>query len=529
MKETNCQLTKSNLGNCRSQGGYLCGVLFVFLAINGCQCSDGEVLARAEEVSGSVERDFAASQMQWIETSAGAEFRVGDGIQSKAGGGAVLALGDDTYARLAEKSRIRFFSLTQKSDKNGRKFEVETGEVELTVGKSEFSLVTGIGTAQIAPGSRIRIRRTDSGTDFSVDIGKAVFFDNSSRRIPVSAGQKIDLEIGAAVIQDNGADTDKETDTAVEVDSEISTSDSNLEKESARSGARAQSGREPAPIPQFPEEPGTPDFAVSAGESFTVHAVSPPVTVAFDVQNRCDNEAAVQVGNRWISKGSDAVKATLSAGKHRYRIFCLDASGAPADREIAGGRVSVKRDAGRKRLPKAAPSSAVDTDGRRYKILYQTKLPSVTVRWPEAPAGQKYTLHITSGDKRRKISVTKPEVRLASGELGEGLHRLKFEAHGKYSRTSRTIEVSISYDNAAPTAGIVSPTDGGFSPGESVAVQGEAAPGWTVSVGNQAATLDSQRRFNETVVFQGAYRALSVRLAQPKRGIHYYLRRGRTP
>ncbi len=497
----------------------------------GCRCSDDAVLAVTEEVTGAVERDFAASQNQWKKADVGAEFRVGDGIQSKAAAAAVLALGDGSFARLAENTRIRFYALTEKGKKNSKKLEVETGELELTVGDDDFTLQTPQGVAVIKSGSKVRIQRTEAGTDFAVDIGKATFVDRNARSVEIGPGQRIDLEIGAAVIEPTvppSADTDQapkpDTEAAAEAETEVEVEVETPDEEAASRHTDRSDGDHNIQIAAVAEKP---DFAASLGESFTVHAPMPPTTVALLVGDKCPNEAAVKVGNKWAGRGQGAVTILLKAGSHRYRAVCLDENRQPAEKDVARGRITVRADAGRKRIPNAAPSSFVEVDGRSYNILYQTRLPNVTVRWPDAPPGQTYALSITSSGKTRKVSSKTPEIRLASGELDEGVHKLRFQATGSLSRTSRTSEVKIRYDNAAPTAGITAPSEGGFGPGESVEVRGEAAPGWSVSLSDGTISLDPQNRFTGQATFSGTYRAIAIRLHKSGRGVHYYLRRGR--
>lgn len=495
----------------------------------GCSCGDDAVLASADEVFGSVGRDFASSQNRWITAAVGAEFRVGDGIQSNAGAGAVLALGDGSFAKLVEKTRIRFYALTDKGQKSSRKIEVETGELELTVGAEDFTLETGLGIAKIKTGSRVRIRRTKTGADFAVDIGTAVFYDKENRAVEVGEGRKIALEIGAAVIEPAEKKA-LELDPAGKPEDTADATSEDSEAVDAEASALGADRDEAGPLPiAISAEPLTPDFVAHAGESFTVHVISPPSAVAFHFGDKCPNEAGVQVAGKWVGRGKETVAALFKSGKHHYRIVCLDEGGRPMDKEIAKGRVVVRRDSGNKRLPNVAPSSFVETDGRNYNILYQTRLPSVTVRWPHAPPGQVYTLSVTSNGKTKKISGKSAEIRLPSGDLQEGVHRLKFEATGSLSRTSRSSEVSIRYDNAAPTAGITAPAEGDFGPGQTVVVSGEFAPGWAVSLSDGTIAQDAQNRFHGRTVFQGNYRAIAIRLSQPRRGIHYYLRRGSRP
>jgi hypothetical protein len=509
----------------RKFGGRLVGLLF-FIAcqqIVSCKCQDDSVLALAEEVTGAVERDFAQSLNQWTEAKVKAEFRVGDGVQSKVGGGAILSLTNGAYVKLKEKSRIRFLALKASNKKTDAGIDVETGEVELTAGAEGLSLETADGALDLQNGSRVRIRRGDKSLDILVDIGKAVFIDKTKKMEEIAAGQGISLLIGSAVIERLSS-----LETAPSTLKDGADSEAALHTDPAESTSADDKRGEAGP-PRIPEETGAPDLSISVGESTTVHVGEPPSTIAVNFNNVCPKEGAVQAGGKWLSKGSGTAIVRLKAGRHPYRIFCLNDRGFPSTEDVGKGRVTVVADSGRKRLPKDAPSSTIDVDGRRYNILYQTKLPQVTVRWPEAPLGQTYTLHITSSGKTKSMSTPKPELRLSSGDLKEGLHRLKFEAKGKLSRTSRVTEVQIGYDNAAPVVGILSPSEKGFGVGDTVEIAGESAPGWTASVPGGNLSVDAQNRFKGSILFQGPSRGIAIRLSHPSRGVHYYIRRGRTP
>jgi hypothetical protein len=114
-----------------------------------------------------------------------------------------------------------------------------------------------------------------------------------------------------------------------------------------------------------------------------------------------------------------------------------------------------------------------------------------------------------------------PSYSFTAGALGEGDHHFVFEGAGIRSKST---SVGIRFDNAAPTASISSPADGGFAPGSRVVVSGTALPGWVVSAGGASLDQDAQNRFSGEVTAPADF-ALAIRFAQPKRGVHYYLRR----
>jgi hypothetical protein len=86
--------------------------------------------------------------------------------------------------------------------------------------------------------------------------------------------------------------------------------------------------------------------------------------------------------------------------------------------------------------------------------------------------------------------------------------------------------VDIRFDNAAPAASLTAPGNGQFTPGQSVTVSGAALEDWNVSVGGKTLPLDAQQRFSTTAAAPSEERALAILFVNPRRGAHYYLRRG---
>jgi hypothetical protein len=512
------------------------GALLAVLCQCGCRCQDPKVLATLTEKKGAIERDFAKSIRQWQAAEISGEYRLGDGIRSKSESEAVLSLNEGSKLRLASNSQLRFLTVDTVQGKSGQGIDIETGSAELVVGDAEFSLLTSVGTATIASGSVLRLKKSDDGIAFQVEIGKATFFDKNAVATEIAAGKGIKVNIGSAVLEkyslapevdtapDRGqesppppADTDKEdSNQAPEVEIE-------RDEAASRSGDGDHESRSKihSDLPFGPEKV---DFKVSAGASFVVHAPSPPIAVSFDTAGKCsEGTAAIQIGKRWISQGTNTVNALFEAGHYKYRLRCL-ASDNRLGAEIGKGKIHVLKDAGIARLPGNPPKSFVETDGRLYKILYQTRQPAIEVRWPRAPKGQKYKLHI---DGKRKIATTKPLHTLSSGSLSEGVHQIKFEAIGTLARTSRTTTIQIRFDNAAPKASLTSPANGSFGPGSTVQVRGTAMARWNVKLLGGSIEKDAQHRFSGEVAYSGVYLSVVLRLSHPKRGVHYYIRRAR--
>jgi ferric-dicitrate binding protein FerR (iron transport regulator) len=268
------------------------------------------------------------------------------------------------------------------------------------------------------------------------------------------------------------------------------------------------------------------DLMVGAGMSFAVHDPRPPTAIGFATAALCPEGATLQVagGPHTHSQSPASVSALVNAGAHRYAIRCV---GHPDKEVAASGSFSVIADSGTARIPRTAPATAVDTDGRSYTVLYQNLLPKLTIRWPGAPAGTSYTLHVASpGGKAEALATSSPSRTFPSGALREGEHRAWFEGGGTRSKETR---VDIKFDNAAPTATLLTPANGGFQPGSTVTVSGVALEGWKISAGGKVFPLDDQLRFSGEAVAPTAQRALAIEFVHPHRGLHYYLRRAASP
>jgi ferric-dicitrate binding protein FerR (iron transport regulator) len=271
--------------------------------------------------------------------------------------------------------------------------------------------------------------------------------------------------------------------------------------------------------------PGYVDFVVAAGGSFAVHDPKPPTAIGFVVGNTCPGDAVVELKGRPKdrSRGSGTVSLLVPPGSHRYEVRCVGPNGIEPGSK-ASGSVTVMHDAGTARLPRTAPATSVDTDGRSYTVLYQNLLPKIFVRWPKAPEAPGYTLTVSSsGGKTETFSGASASRSFASGELREGTHHFAFEARG--GQRSKDTTVDIRFDNATPTATLTSPADGSFAPGAQVVVAGVAMEGWKISAGGRELPLDGQLRFSGEVAAPAGQRALAIEFVHPRRGVHYYLRR----
>lgn len=266
--------------------------------------------------------------------------------------------------------------------------------------------------------------------------------------------------------------------------------------------------------------PARAHLALTAGSSASIHDPSSPVAVMLRFGGACPGEGVVEVG-RSRSFGVGSANVGLRPGRHRYTVKCAEA-GTPVGNTVARGTLTVLRDSGRSRLPVRPPRNVVDTDGRRYTLLYQNLLPIVTVRWPRAPEASQYVLVVErAGAAAKRVSSAAPQATLESGDVPEGVHRVYFEAG---EQRSPTTTMTVGYDNAASAVFLREP---GTAPvtGSSVAISGIAMEGWSVSAGGSELNVDNQFRFTGTAPVPSDVDAVAVRLTHPRHGVHYYLRR----
>jgi hypothetical protein len=263
--------------------------------------------------------------------------------------------------------------------------------------------------------------------------------------------------------------------------------------------------------------PDRASFRVRAGESFVVHAPELPVAVAVQVAPGCEGQALLELNGGTRYRGTTEVRLWLAEPVRNYSVRCFKADGAKGP-VTARANVRVLRDSGTRDLPKEPPVSLIDTDGRNYTIYYQNQIPGIRVRWPKPPSAADYQLDVDG----QVASVAAPEQYFASGKLRDGVHRLTFAAK---DRRSRTANVELRFDNTSTTASLSAPADRSFAPGAAVDIDGVALPAWKVSVDGGTIEKIGDDRFHGRIVTSQDQPDFAVRLAHPRLGTHYYLRR----
>lgn len=269
---------------------------------------------------------------------------------------------------------------------------------------------------------------------------------------------------------------------------------------------------------------GRADLFVPAGESPVIHDAGAPTAVGLRFGPRCAGLATVEVtGGRRVAPVSGVGSAVLSlrAGVWGYRVRCAATPDGPVV-DSASGTITVRADSGAAPLAKRIARNTLDADGRNYTVLYQNLLPSLTIRWSDAPAGSGFTLHLEpSAGRGRVVRGAAASHTFASGEVAEGRYRFWFESAGGVR--SPTTQLRLGFDNATPAATIRD------IPGEGLRVSGLVEDGWAATVDGRPLELDGHNRFVAELTPQGDAGAAAIRLEKAGRGVHYYLRRPRRP
>jgi hypothetical protein len=480
----------------------LLALLLVALPWLGCH-RDSDALAWLEQKQGAVDRDFAGRVGNWEIAQPKAAFRVGDGVRTGADSTARLELSDKSKLSLEAKTLVRF--LARPPGQSSQRMDVETGEAVIEVGSESLRLDTVIGSAILDPFTSARLSHTDNGLRFAVAIGAARIDAEGQPPVPVAKGETREF-----IVPGKAPPSPPSVDSAGPLE--------------ASSTAPTASAAPAIDMTGVTHGPDIFDFEASAGDSMVVHDPHPPTIVGLAKPDSCAGQFVVEVaGGRTPRRiaGEKTANLELSAGAHPYGVRCAKDDGT-FDKPTARGTLTILADSGTRRLPTSAPSTLVDTDGRKYTVLYQNLLPSITLRWTGAPSGAAFTVHESSPHGSHAFSAGGPTFTFAPGSLGEGSHDLSFESAGKLSKVTT---VTIRFDNAAPTASIFSPPASGFVPGGTISVTGTAMPGWGVSVGGNELSQDDQHRFAGQIAAPSGQRALLIRFTNPQRGVQYYLRR----
>ena len=519
----------------RYSGVLLLAVVLSMVSITGCEGCGTPSLAVLKSHSGMVHRDFAVSQLDWKVAEDGARFEIGDGIQTGKGATARLRLRNSSRLQMKESSTIRF----ARPGKNPKELSIRilSGIIIFDGVEEETRLNTGFGVAILDKGAALKMTHTPDGVLLEVSIGMAMFIaaDGETHEL-VAGGTPLRATIEDAFFLSDESDN-SEPDSAEKEDG----NQSGTEPRSLGDTEAVSSEMPLAPDSEYGEKTGIldegvhplkhrlkPELRIPVGGRVWIHTVAAPVSIAISVPPACPNGAQVkQVGHRQtVSSASREVVLKFRLGDNRYRMYCLSEAGSPINRMVASGTVVVIRDREKFQLAQTAPRTTVMTDGRKYNVTYQGKLPAIHVQWPEAPDGGGYTLMIKGAGTPMKLALSSPSHHFNPGDLKEGVYTLRFVFNETGFR-SRTTSLHIKFDNTADKAVISQPREGSFSPGETLTVRGLAIPGWKVTSPNGLISVDDTGRFSGEVTDNPAYGGIVLVFSHPGRGQHYYLRRSR--
>jgi hypothetical protein len=527
-------------------------VLIAFLvpcaavAVAGCRRNADDV-AILEQTQGMVERDDGAG---WIAGSAGARFQVGDALRTGPRSRARLRVVDGNIINMAENSRVRFVrGATRVQGGAGNFVALDLGSAQIERAANEMTIVTAFGSARIEKGASVRVHAdTGEGLFVEVTVGRSIV-SRPDGQTPVDAGNGIRIRIGSAEVEHY----------LVELGRAI------LEPASAGSASVASGTPAPKPAPVDRDEPrelgavaggppvvgeGRPapadslgqessgrlragpektsraDVTLPAGDSAVLHDLSSGLAVRLRLDRLCPGAAIVDVGGRARRQertGVETVVIDLRPGAQRYSIRCQgEPSGA---KPRATGTLTLLRDSGNVRLSRRAPFNTIEADGRHYTIMFQTRLPTLSLVWPRAPADTPgVTLHLESASGARVYPASTAHRQFDSGTLPEGTYTWWYiTADGKISpKTS----VTIRFDNAAPTAQFFqsAPAPDDSSPND-IRIDGVTLEGAKVSVDGKPLPVDDHGRFRAVAEPSDGDDAVAVRMEHPRTGVHYYVRR----
>ncbi len=476
-------------GRRRAVSAALALLFLVALGVLGYRWARDDSLARLVELSGGPERDSAASLEHWRAAAVGDRFMNGDGARTSARDQAYFQLNNGARVRLQPASRVRFLAAA----KGGSQLQVDLGQVDVQSEAKAVRVDSEFGELRLDPNSSIHLRREADRLQVEVEVGRLELGDE---RRAVASGQRVQLELGG-----------------VELDATRAPS----------AAPAALPTPPPPPEPPAPQPPPEPqpelklgdgsahaELVVHAGDSFVVHDPQAPLAIGFGLAGVCAGPAQLR-SEKQTTEAAAQPSLRFGPGRHRYEVRCLDRPDVVA----AQGTVSVLGDAGTRQLPSFAPTANVVTDGRSYTVMYQYRLPRVTLSWSSAPAASAYVLEVDG----RAIQTRKPSYEFPA--LGSGTHRVTFSAATQPPRRSRTTTIDVVLDRQAPAARVASPPLG-FEPAPSVSVAGQALPGWQVSVGGDPLPLDGQRNFARDVAGSAP---IAIAFSHPTHGTHYYLRR----
>ncbi|HET6335528.1 MAG TPA: FecR domain-containing protein [Polyangiales bacterium] len=489
-------------------------------SVAGCSsCRDGKFVAEMIAKESTVDRDFGRAPDAWSPAQAGDRFEMGDGVRTGAQAHATLAL--PRRARLLIKGNtVVHFKHSLDGTAPSDQIEVQHGELTIETGALDLGVSTSHGVVKLTRETSVRMRAEQEKTHFDVMIGRVEYTRDGATQT-AQTGDGFDLDVLSASVER----VEKEPApfaATVQPSAELQPSAKAVtEKPEATSGTIALDKL------TFQDPPPTSIVTLPAGESAVIHDPAPPSAVRMTFSD-CPELGVVEFdrGNGRFDalrvRGTGEVRARIPRGAFKYRLRCARA-GRVQTSSVRTGRLTVMIDAATRPLPLAPVTITADADGRRYTVSYQNRLPIITLRWPDAPHANRYRL-LVQPDKGSQISVEsgRSSITLEPGRVGEGLHQFWFET-GDKKRSERGL-LQVSFDYAARTAYLTSPSEGASTQERRARFAGGTLSGSTVQVQGAPMKLDAQGRFTSNIEVPADVGGAYVRVQHPSTGIHYYVR-----
>ncbi|MFO0559668.1 MAG: FecR domain-containing protein [Polyangiales bacterium] len=486
------------------------------------------VIAELASAHGSVQSQHGASS--WQSAATPDRYRIGDAVRTGEASTARVRMRSGGGIELRPRTTVRFSAARPGTDTPA--VRVEQGEVQLHA-EAPLSISTGSGTVRVEAGGRVRLTAEGAVLRVSVELGRAVVERAGAPSTPLSEGANTELTNEGAAPEDAGRAppetvVNARTDAEDTVDSASIAPDASASEEPAFDASTDDGATLDAPSNGSAHGVGTAfvtapaDLEVSLGDSASVHAPALPVRARIDLSARCASGGAQLStsirGALSETRAYGSVTVELPSGAHAIRARC------DGSRSTFRTVLVVDSASGAAALPSRPATNDVELDGHNYTVLYQNLLPILRVRWPGAPSSSAgYSLTVRDGRGREiNVEASAPVLTLSSGQVRDGTARLSMRAKSGGARSAET-SVTVQFDNDANTAQIRAPRPGVALSG-TIAIEGTALEGSTVTAGGHELALDSQRRFQGEVTM-GADAALVIMIRHRTSGTHYYVRR----
>jgi hypothetical protein len=492
-------------------------VLIVLSGWPGCGAGERITVATLLEAQGVVERSDGAG---WRGVAPGFGFAVDDALRTGPRSSAQIGVVGGSRIRLGENARLRF-KRGAPGEQTIPAIGVDLGVVEIEPIGSDLLVVTAAGSTRIDRAARVRLNATGQTTTLEVVVGRAVLLGGEGESA-VRAGEGLTFRIGGAIVERFHV---KVGQAAIDRDAQVH--EPSVPGGDAETAAEAVA-RIPARAPVKADAEGAEraDVTFAAGETATVHDDRPGLPIRLRFNQLCSGpgggivEMVAKGRRRERLAGTDAVVFRLRAGANSYRLRCAGDSRGSAPR--AAGVLTLRRDSGHLPLSRRAPANTIDSDGRRYTVLYQTRPPALTLAWSGGAKLGDLELHLESSAGERVLPVRTASHRLAPGVLAEGTHTWWYVTRDGVQSPKTT--VTISFDNTAPNAQFFR-APSVAAPAGSVAIDGVVVEGVKITAAGKSLAIDDRGRFRTAVSPLDGDDAVAVRLDHPQGGVHYYVRR----